>query len=173
MSIPASRTLENVSEDAVITNKKTPALEKITMQGPDDSPASAGFTALDPGQDLRDRAEVRRRTPEGRLETLSSAEIRRTLHELRVRQTEIEIQNEELRRAQEELDAISARYFNLYDLAPAGYRTVGENGLILETESDRRRHAGCGSGSADRHADFPVDPRRLPGHLLPAPPTTP
>ena len=161
MSIPACRTLENVSEDAVITNKKAPALEKMTMQGPDDSPASAGFTALDPGQDLRDRAEGRLRTVEDQeLETLSSAEIRRTLHELRVHQAEIEIQNEELRRAQEELDALSVRYFNLYDLAPAGYCTVGENGLILEANLTVAALLGAARGVLIDMPYLPVDPQR-------------
>jgi CheY-like chemotaxis protein len=43
------------------------------------------------------------------------------------------MQNEELRRAQAELDDARARYFDLYDLAPVGYCTLSEQGLILET----------------------------------------
>ena len=42
------------------------------------------------------------------------------------------MQNEELRRAQEELEVSRARYFDLYDLAPVGYVTLSEQGLILE-----------------------------------------
>ena len=68
-----------------------------------------------------------------KLEAPSPEETRRTLHELRVHQIELEMQNEELRRAQAELDAARARYFDLYDLAPVGYATVSEKGLILET----------------------------------------
>ena len=63
---------------------------------------------------------------------LSLAEAQRVLHELRVHQIELELQNEELRRAQSELDAARARYFDLYDLAPAGYLMVNQSGLILE-----------------------------------------
>jgi PAS domain S-box-containing protein len=63
---------------------------------------------------------------------LSPAAIRQTLHDLRVHQIELEMQNEELRRAQGELDAARERYFDLYDLAPVGYVTVSESGLILE-----------------------------------------
>ena len=59
-------------------------------------------------------------------------EISRMLHELRVHQIELELQNEELRRAQVELDAAKNRYFDLYDLAPIGYCSVSEQGLILE-----------------------------------------
>jgi len=66
------------------------------------------------------------------LEALSPEETRRVLHELRVHQIELEMQNEELRTAQAELSVARARYFDLYDLAPVGYCTISEEGLILE-----------------------------------------
>jgi PAS domain S-box-containing protein len=58
--------------------------------------------------------------------------VQQPLHELRVHQIQLEMQNEELRRIQAELDATRARYFDLYDLAPVGYCTVSEAGLIKE-----------------------------------------
>jgi len=66
------------------------------------------------------------------LDTLSPEEQRQLLHELRVQQIELEMQNESLRRTQEELESSRVRYFNLYDLAPVGYFTLSEEGLILE-----------------------------------------
>jgi PAS domain S-box-containing protein len=54
------------------------------------------------------------------------------LHELRVHQIELEMQNEELRRSQVALEAARDRYQDLFDFAPVGYLTVGTSGLIEE-----------------------------------------
>ena len=56
----------------------------------------------------------------------------RLLHELRVYQIELEMQNEELRLAQLELEAARDRYSDLYDLAPVGYFTISKQGMIVE-----------------------------------------
>jgi PAS domain S-box-containing protein len=82
--------------------------------------------------DLRKQAEARLALSPEPLAATSPAEAQRLLHELQVHQIELEIQNEELRRAQAEIEAGRARYFDLYDLAPVGYCTVGEKGLVLE-----------------------------------------
>jgi PAS domain S-box-containing protein len=82
---------------------------------------------------LRRRAENLAKGKEATIEhALSPEEMRQTLHELRVHQIELEMQNEELRRTQAELEALRARYFDLYDLAPVGYVSLGEQGKILE-----------------------------------------
>lgn len=67
------------------------------------------------------------------LDALSANDINQMFHELRVHQIELEMQNEELRRIQLELDTSRARYFDLYDLAPVGYCGVNEAGHILES----------------------------------------
>ncbi|WP_051272083.1 PAS domain-containing sensor histidine kinase [Fundidesulfovibrio putealis] len=83
---------------------------------------------------LRNRAENKLKTIETAAENaMSPEEMRQTLHELRVHQIELEMQNEELRRTQVELEAMRAKYFDLYDLAPIGYVTLSEKGMFIET----------------------------------------
>jgi PAS domain S-box-containing protein len=67
---------------------------------------------------------------QGEMDVQNPDEMRRLLHELRVHQIELEMQNEELRRAQLELEASRMQYFDLYELAPVGYVTLDERGLI-------------------------------------------
>jgi PAS domain S-box-containing protein len=83
-------------------------------------------------QSLRQRAEeVLQRQPE-ELREMPPEDIQHLIHELEVHQVELEIQNEELRRIQRELELSRDRYSDLYDFAPVGYFTVSVKGLILE-----------------------------------------
>ena len=88
------------------------------------------------GNALRRRAEdTFRENTVGRaenMEALPPEEARQLVHELQVHQIELELQNDELRLTQEKLEASRARYFDLYDLAPVGYFTLRETGLIVE-----------------------------------------
>jgi PAS domain S-box-containing protein len=54
------------------------------------------------------------------------------LHELQVHQAELEMQNEELRQAQAELESAQTRYIDLFEMAPVGYLILNEKGHILE-----------------------------------------
>ena len=54
------------------------------------------------------------------------------LHELQVRQSDLERQNEALRRSQKVLEELHDRYVDLYEFAPVGYLTLTETGLIAE-----------------------------------------
>ena len=77
-------------------------------------------------------------------EPLTAAATKGLVHELQVHQIELEMQNEELRRTQSELEASRTRYFELYDLAPVGYFTVSENGMILEANTTGAGLLGVG-----------------------------
>ncbi len=90
----------------------------------------------DDARGLRQRAEAQfqdnaaRQTPD---ETTPSAlDTQDMVRELQVHQIELEMQNDALRQTSEVLDSARARYFDLYDLAPVGYVTVTESGLIHE-----------------------------------------
>ena len=82
--------------------------------------------------ELRHRAEklLRSGGREGRvhfpeMDTLS------LIHELEVHQIELQMQNEELLRARQEVDESRKEYAELYDSAPIGYVTVNKEGVIV------------------------------------------
>jgi PAS domain S-box-containing protein len=53
------------------------------------------------------------------------------VHELQVHQIELEMQNDELRRAQVEIEESRSKYSDLYDFAPAGYFSLNAGGEIV------------------------------------------
>jgi formate hydrogenlyase transcriptional activator len=83
--------------------------------------------------DLRRRAEeVLRADAAGGAPGPAVDDVQRLVHELQVHQIELEMQNEELRRAQAEVEAGLERYTDLYELAPLGYLTLGRDGAIRQ-----------------------------------------
>ena len=96
-------------------------------------PTESGPTpSISPEQILRELAEEQLAALPAPPESLSPEDALRVFHEMQVYQIELEMQNKELRRTQRELEMSRSRYFDLYDLAPVGYFTISEQGLILE-----------------------------------------
>ena len=63
---------------------------------------------------------------------LSPENALRMIHELQVRQIELEMRNEELSRMHRELEISRERYIKLYDWSPVGYITLDGQGLITD-----------------------------------------
>src|SRR5881409_419582 len=62
----------------------------------------------------------------------TSASLEKTIHELRVHQEEVEIQNAQLAEMQAALEESRERYADLYDFAPVPYITLDPYGIIRE-----------------------------------------
>jgi PAS domain S-box-containing protein len=96
--------------------------------------------------------------------SIESMDLGRLLHELRVHQAELEMQNEQLRGAELELMASRDRYQALYDQAPVGYVTLDPVGRILDANNtlcqrigrERRWLLGCPLSSLMSESDADV-----------------
>jgi PAS domain-containing protein len=60
------------------------------------------------------------------------SDVKRLLHELQVHQIELEMQNEELRRANDTAEAALKKYTMLYDFSPMGYFTLDSESSICD-----------------------------------------
>ena len=87
---------------------------------------------LTDAQMLRLKAEekLKARKKPGKL--VIEADVIKLLHELQVHQIELEMQNEELREANETAETALKKYTMLYDFAPMGYFTLEKDGSISE-----------------------------------------
>ncbi|TVQ17528.1 MAG: PAS domain S-box protein [Bacteroidetes bacterium] len=81
--------------------------------------------------DLRKEAEslLESKFNEEQLKNKTTQEL---IHELKVHQIELELQNEELQKSQQELVASQQKYFELFDLAPVAYLMVDDQTRIQD-----------------------------------------
>ncbi len=80
---------------------------------------------------LREKAEQLLTNEPERFKNPEQADLANLLHELAVFQAEIEMQNEELRQAQQQAEEARDQYIWLYENAPVGYLRLNEFGMIL------------------------------------------
>jgi PAS domain S-box-containing protein len=93
----------------------------------------SGDNASTKAAELRRNAEALLNSKSvGEIDPRAESDIRRLLHELQVHQVELEMQNDELRRARGELEVSRNKYAELYDFAPVGYFAFDPQGLIRE-----------------------------------------
>jgi PAS domain S-box-containing protein len=96
--------------------------------------------------EIRKRAEKKLRGQRVKQQAGSFKDAESVIHELQVHQIELEMQNEELRNAQIQLEESRKKYSDLYDFAPVGYFTFDKNGLIIEVNL-----TGAGQLGAERN----------------------
>ncbi|MFZ2444897.1 MAG: ATP-binding protein [Syntrophobacteraceae bacterium] len=82
-------------------------------------------------EELRRHAEVLLKSRGAKPADFSTVDMLHLIHELEVHEIELQIQNEELRRAGGELESSRMEYMDLYDLAPIGYVTIRKDGIII------------------------------------------
>ena len=66
------------------------------------------------------------------IENIPATDIKQLVEDLQVHQIELEMQNEELRRLQADLEKARDKYSDLYDFSPVSYFTMSDKGIILE-----------------------------------------
>ena len=84
------------------------------------------------------------------IEKIPPMDIKQLIEDLQVHQIELEMQNEELRRVQQDLEKARDKYSDLYDFSPACYFTINEKGIITRGKSNRSDHGRCGKEITDR-----------------------
>jgi PAS domain S-box-containing protein len=81
---------------------------------------------------LRQRAEILLKATDQDMANMAARDLQQVVHELQVHQIELEMQNEELRRTQMDLETARDRYVELYDFSPAGHLSLDVHGAIVE-----------------------------------------
>ncbi|MDN5942087.1 MAG: PAS domain S-box protein, partial [Nitrospira sp.] len=81
---------------------------------------------------LRSQAEESLRVTKRDIAAMPVKDVQQLVHELQVHQVELEMQNDELRRAQIELEVARDRFVDLYDFSPAGHLSLDLSGTIVE-----------------------------------------
>ena len=112
------------------------------------------MTAKKNKNELRKRAEAAIRDKRLNQAEVSPEEFERTLYELHVHQAELEIQNEELRKTQEDLIRSRDEFARLYNSAPVGYVTLDDKGFVLNAN---QTFAGMVEFSTDKKSKKAFD----------------
>ena len=127
---------------------RDPSISEVKELGrkPADKPDLGTFgcaSKIPLGDQLRKKAELQLEDETCVLPPNFATEYaRKLIHELRVHEIELEMQNEELRRVQNDIEISRSRYADLYDFAPVGYLTFDREGLIVEANLTAAKQLG-------------------------------
>jgi two-component system sensor histidine kinase/response regulator len=92
---------------------------------------------------LRQSAEIQLKNQKAEERpAMSEADMLKVFHELEVHQIELEMQNEELRRARDIAEKLSQKLTTIYDFAPVGYFTFEREAVISELNLSGARILG-------------------------------
>jgi PAS domain S-box-containing protein len=116
-------------------------------------------TAEEKFNELRRQAEALMARPDFSRTMVEFEDPLRLIHELQTFQVELELQNDELRRAQQELLEFKIHYTQLYDFTPVGYVTLDAKGTIFDANLTLARMLETERGSLVN--------RLLSDHILP------
>lgn len=111
--------------------------------------------------ELRLRAEKRLKdtSADKQLSDLANVDLLKILHELQVHQVELEMQNQSLLEAHEEISRNLQQLTELYELAPIAYFTLDRHGRITKSNAMGRKLLGSPLLAVDgqylsRHVSF-------------------
>jgi PAS domain S-box-containing protein len=83
-------------------------------------------------KELRQRAEEFINKNPSAIKEMPPDDVKKLIEDLQIHQIELEMQNEELRQTQLDLQAALDKITDLYDFAPIGYFSISDMGLILD-----------------------------------------
>lgn len=82
--------------------------------------------------ELRRKAEEQLNHQSVADDELNESDLHQVFEELKIHQIELELQNDELRRTQNELELSRQHYFELFNFAPIDYVVIDKQGIIVQ-----------------------------------------
>ena len=127
-----------------------------------------GFGKSAAAQTLRKRAEAKLAVGNKPFTDMSASEMSTLIHELRIHQVELEMQNEEFRKSQAETESSRRAYQDFWELSPVGYLVVEYTGRVTAVNRAAQRLFGRPEGALlkERFSMLVTPESQVPVHLM-------
>ena len=127
-----------------------------------------GFGKTTAAKILRKRAKEKVAAGNKPFTDMSVSEMSTLIHELRIHQVELEMQNEELRKSQAETERSRKAFQNLWELSPVGYLIVDFAGRVTAVNRASQRHFGRPENALlnERFATLMAPENQVPVNLM-------